>query len=670
MALLTTPSDTARMPRIHGAANTGRVDIVNTVITDNDCDVNEDYHGLRPLDLAINGQHLDIVKILIDNGAQIGYLGSDRYSPLFRAILTKNLAFVEAILDADPSLNRDLHVINSPLHFAVSSRAPLAIIEKLIDAGFDANAPGRDGESCLTAACRNTDIETVRYFLDKTTVIEDAAAGSLPLIAAAQSGRIETVKLLLDKGCSVDLRDEQQCTALHKAAGRGSADIVSLLLAHGSDADVVDAKGMTPVICALSPHTDNAVDVIAPLLDAGCDVDARDANGNTALCLAAEQGNAECVTLMLGHGANADVCGADDQLPIRHALANGHIDVAEKLVHHTSDFSDAGWLLRVAVRNDSCDLVDILLTQSRQFDTDENGCTPLFQACIDGRTRIVRKLLDGGIDVNHRNNAGLTALFEATRRGHADIVNLLIAAGADMNARDRFGNNPFVYAVLEGKSDVVEAFIESGSDVNEGYQNGYTPLFFACEKGWKNIVRILIDAGAEVNRRSSTGLTPIHRSIDLHPDTQIIELLITHDADIDCLDHSGVAPLHTAVRSGNSAVLSCLIENGADLNICTEQSASPLIWAAELGNYEMARLLLEAGCDPYVRRRDRLTAAQIAVMKSESFAECNHSFTRFMKHYDPEREPLFALLDKHTNFAWVTLQNIGNLVTSRFRRTN
>ncbi|HET8698278.1 MAG TPA: ankyrin repeat domain-containing protein, partial [Gammaproteobacteria bacterium] len=47
--------------------------------------------------------------------------------------------------------------------------------------------------------------------------------------------------------------DRQGQTALHSAAGRGWADVVAFLLAHGANPAAKDAKGKTPLDLATTP---------------------------------------------------------------------------------------------------------------------------------------------------------------------------------------------------------------------------------------------------------------------------------------------------------------------------------------------------------------------------------------------------------------------------------
>jgi hypothetical protein len=62
----------------------------------------------------------------------------------------------------------------------------------------------------------------------------------------------------------------------------------------------------------------------------------------------------------------------------------------------------------------------------------------LADAARKGDAAAVKKLLDGGVDVNTKFRYGTTALSFACDRGHLDVVKLLLDRGADVNVRDTF----------------------------------------------------------------------------------------------------------------------------------------------------------------------------------------------------------------------------------------
>lgn len=82
---------------------------------------------------------------------------------------------------------------------------------------------------------------------------------------------------------------------------------------------------------------------------------------------------------------------------------------------------------------------------------DEEGTSPLFIACQNGRDTNVQHLLKNGANINLCNKKGLSPLYIASKSGHASTVQILLN--------------------------------QDGVDVNSCSRNGASPLYVACHKG-------------------------------------------------------------------------------------------------------------------------------------------------------------------------------------------
>lgn len=93
-------------------------------------------------------------------------------------------------------------------------------------------------------------------------------------------------------------------SALTQAAATGNGEIVSLLLQHGADPNIVTRNGETPLLIASYQGNPGVVHL---LLSAGARVDARESRyGFTALTTAAKEGHVEVVRLLLEAGADVN----------------------------------------------------------------------------------------------------------------------------------------------------------------------------------------------------------------------------------------------------------------------------------------------------------------------------------------------------------------------------
>jgi hypothetical protein len=77
----------------------------------------------------------------------------------------------------------------------------------------------------------------------------------------------------------------------------------------------------------------------------------------------------------------------------------------------------------------------------------------------------------------------------------------------------------------------------------------------------------------------------------------VIELLVTHGADVNLADEQGIVPLHSAAAGGSAAAAEALIDHGADVDARDEAGYTALHAAAMIGNRLVAELLIERGAD-------------------------------------------------------------------------
>ena len=88
------------------------------------------------------------------------------------------------------------------------------------------------------------------------------------------------------------------------------------------------------------------------------------------------------------------------------------------------------------------------------------------------------------------NNA-TTALHSAAMEGKTKVVQKLIAIGQDINAMDTNGTTPLHGAALEGQLETAKLLLQKGADVNLEDENGNTPLFMASFHNHEAMMDIL-----------------------------------------------------------------------------------------------------------------------------------------------------------------------------------
>ncbi|KAI8514586.1 Unconventional myosin-XVI [Branchiostoma belcheri] len=177
------------------------------------------------------------------------------------------------------------------------------------------------------------------------------------------------------------------------------------------------------------------------------------------------------------------------------------------------------------------------------------------RAVEEGDVQTVRRGLLAGRDVNQRFTwrwpwDNRTALHVASVNGKTGVVKLLIQHGADVEARNEADRTALHWASGQGQTGVVKLLIQHGADLEARDNDDRTALHWASRNGYTRIVELLIQHGADVGARDKNDRTALHVA-SLYEHTGVVELLIQHGADVGARDKNGKA-IDTAPTAPNA----------------------------------------------------------------------------------------------------------------------
>ncbi|MFH0821227.1 MAG: ankyrin repeat domain-containing protein [Pseudomonadota bacterium] len=149
-----------------------------------------------------------------------------------------------------------------------------------------------------------------------------------PLHTAATHGEDNEIRRLLDRGTEIDLENREGWTPLMEAACCGHTSVVGLLLDRGAEIDHQNRSGRTALMfTAAAGHAS----VVKLLLARGAKTDSKDNDGRTALILAASRGHARVVRLLLNQGADAGVRDNEGSTALNRAQRHIHTETVKLL---------------------------------------------------------------------------------------------------------------------------------------------------------------------------------------------------------------------------------------------------------------------------------------------------------------------------------------------------
>ncbi|CAH0702580.1 unnamed protein product [Spodoptera exigua] len=270
-----------------------------------------------PLQLAAEGGHADVVRVLVRAGASCT---DENRTGLTAVHLAAQYGHTN-VLDVMRSTNT-LRISSkklglTPLHIAAYYGQAETVRELL------SHVPGTVKSEAPTGVSLVPEL--------------GAESGLTPLHLAAYNGNENVVRLLLNSaGVQVDAAsNENGFNPLHLACFGGHMSIVGLLLSRSAELlQSTDRHGKTGLHIA---STHGHYQMVEVLLGQGAEINATDKNGWTPLHCAAKAGHLNVVKLLCESGASPKSETNLNCAPIWFAASENHNDVLEYLLHKEHD---------------------------------------------------------------------------------------------------------------------------------------------------------------------------------------------------------------------------------------------------------------------------------------------------------------------------------------------
>jgi len=134
--------------------------------------------------------------------------------------------------------------------------------------------------------------------------------------------------------------------------------------------------------------------------------------------------------------------------------------------------------LHMAVLTDNLEVIRQHINAASDLNVLESkhGSTPLITAAALGRPEAAEILIDGGADLNYKNDDGSTALHTAIAFGKTDVAEILLDAGTDLDIKNNDGSTALHTAAFFCNVEIVEALLEEGADKTLKNKNLATAL--------------------------------------------------------------------------------------------------------------------------------------------------------------------------------------------------
>lgn len=386
---------------------------------------------------------------------------------------------------------------------------------------------------------------------------------------------------------------------LHLAVVKGDKDSVESILSKRIHANKVPF-GITPLHCCYN------TEIASILISGGADVNSVNYAGDRPLHMACLHGYKEMAELLVSGGADINSVNYSGERPLHKASLEGHKDTVAFLLSRGAEINVKDDYdrtpLEMAISEGHGEIARLLMSGGADV-----SVMPLHCASLSGDIHKAKVLIDGGTDVNIKNSFGLSPLHMAFNR---DMAEFLMSGGACLKHSDE-KMTPLHSASLYGHNETADFFISKGIDVNYPDEDGSTPLHIACEYGRYETAEFLIDKGAHINHKNASGESPLHKAVN-NEKKEIVRLLINKGAAVDIKDNDGETPLHWSVTVQNRELTELLLNSGADVNVKDSEGLTPLYWAVSYEDKELVEFLLSMGADINIKAKNEQTLLEWA----------------------------------------------------------
>ncbi|RMZ41376.1 hypothetical protein AFCA_004741 [Aspergillus flavus] len=598
-----------------------------------------DIDGLAPIHHAARGNHVKVVQLLLEAGADPmspkscedqghwwwipSTIGK---TPVQYACELGHTACVLELLQ-----NLDLPSKSTVLPHWASATGQWKTLEALLrHPVILKNLNKRDGygNTALFLAARRASSEAVRILLhygadvDGRSVKLDSSEapsdldiamngrGQTPIHAWTAAGyRIwsrgdvcsmeewkRTGILLIEAGCDLEAKNDAGQTALfawtkqHMCTPRGSdrtERFVEILLEHGANPCATDNKGDTPLHNLTRDNMNSRV--IKMFVKGGADINyGRQGDLVTPLISAAICRGGD-VTPFIENGADPNLQDSDGNTALHHICTSWSLRYSD--VQKWLEFADP------TVKNKA-------------------GETCIYKLAFgsDGYERVnaISLFTEKGLDLESRDRRGRTALLAACANAEPHFIIGLLENGANAKAID-FQHKSCLHLVAQvqltlhgnGEQDlnttlrVMKLLIEKGVDINGIDLDGNTPFHDAAVSSGdflpvRTRLEVILGLGGLANTTDHRGQTVLHKVASLpNPSTcDQIDFLLQPSLglDVNARDNKGLAPIHCA--SSNSGIITWrLIQAGADMQALSHDGRTPLHFAAAAAQSNVVGLL-------------------------------------------------------------------------------
>ncbi|XP_067661682.1 ankyrin repeat domain-containing protein 50-like [Haliotis asinina] len=272
---------------LHCACRGGGVEVVKYILSKKMVYIDSKGHyDKTPVMLAGRNGHTEVVKLLVNYGANLSLRDTYGHNILHSACSEGHVDVVKYILSKDiVDINSEGYKRRTPMMLAAMV-GHKEVVDLLVKNGADLTFSDIDGHNILYCSSATGQLEVVKYIISLNTVDINSAGHfkRTSVMVAARGGHKEVVEFLVNHGAKLTLTDKDTNNILHLTSLGGSLEVMKYLLSL--NAVNINSRGWkkrTPVMFAADKGYKGLVELF---VNSGAQLSLKDIDGDNILLLA------------------------------------------------------------------------------------------------------------------------------------------------------------------------------------------------------------------------------------------------------------------------------------------------------------------------------------------------------------------------------------------------
>lgn len=415
----------------------------------------------------------------------------------------------------------------------------MKILRSLLDRGAEANTPGSLYQTPLhvAAKCEGVQKESLLVRLlrgdDIVNTVELQGLTPLQIACRSESGNVGLVETLLDYGAAID-GDRYSASPLYEAVHSRNQDVVKLLVNRGASISVqwkrygteMHALALGPRRGSRSSRSQTVIETAQLLFDNGVDINASHDTYGTPLQMALSTEQVQLARFLLERGADGSTISEVQMYWLFHIINRDSV-VAE------TSYSAFG--VGYTINR---------LLQDGRVMSQKEGHAAFERALAYGRWDLCHEVMKACPDMEISTENSLVALQGAAFEGKTEILRRLVDRGADVLAQGYRWGTPLIALCLHPPIDTtsIQFLIEKGVDVSFCHPEHGTALQTAITRGFK-----LLDPDESCEKS--------------------LKLLLKHSENISWTLPNGNTLIEVALRNNDLMAAHLLLDRGGPVTL-------------------------------------------------------------------------------------------------------